>query len=110
MLVPSLETEKHMVFKCTKYKDLRSDFLTKIKTKINLNFEDENNFLTSLMTTENYDIINIFQHIFQIAFSYVMLPKIKLKTYLDLKSVLRNYDSTSVCVFFFCFSIRVKTL
>ena len=62
------------------------------------------------MTTENHDIINIFQHIFQIAFSYVMLPKIKLKTYLDLKSVLRNYDSTSVCVFFFCFSIRVKTL
>ena len=52
-----IETEKYMVFKCTKYKDLLTDFLTKLKTKTNLNIEDESSFLTSLMTTENYDII-----------------------------------------------------
>ena len=49
-----------MFFKCTKYKDLRTDFLTKIKTELNLNIQDVSNFLTKILTTENYDIIRLF--------------------------------------------------
>ena len=56
-----IETEKHMLFKCTHYAEIRSEFLGRLTTvkDINTENENENEFLHFLMTIHNHKLIRL---------------------------------------------------
>ena len=54
-----IETEKHMLFKCAHYAEIRSEFLAKLTTVKDVKTENENEFLHLLMTIHDHRLIRL---------------------------------------------------
>ena len=54
-----IETEKHMLFKCTHYAEIRSEFLARLTTVKDIKTDNENEFLHFLMTIHDHKLIRL---------------------------------------------------
>ena len=54
-----IETEKHILFTCAHYAEIRSEFLAKLTTVKDIKTENENEFLHFIMTIHDHKLIRL---------------------------------------------------